>query len=215
MTFSFAHEVDGLSLDFDTIKYTNSIGNNYSVATLKYFISDIILHKSGGGTVLIDAEHYIDAVDPTTLSFSPTDMIPNGTYTYLSFTFGLDSAKNVSASYLNPPENNMEWPLAMGPGYHYMKLEGKYDSLGIIKNYQCHTGQSMGNPYFVNLTLPVSSFTANGKNLAVELIMNVNKWWESPSLIDLNDVTGIMGNQVMQLQFMGNGADVFRVGSIQ
>ena len=30
----------------------------------------------------------------------------------------------------------MEWPPALGEGYHYMKLEGKFDSTDLVKNYQ-------------------------------------------------------------------------------
>ena len=159
LEFSITHEVDGEALVFDDIRYTNEAGNTYSVVTLKYFISDITLHNTDGSTVLIDDEHYVDATDPATLVYSPEDKIPNGEYSKITFIFGLNETKNVDGFFTNPPESNMQWPPAMGQGFHYMKLEGKYDSAGVVtKNYNTHTGPSMNNPYFIEVTLPSSGF---------------------------------------------------------
>ena len=47
--FDFGHSAGTKSLLQDSIMYTNTAGDNYSVITLKYFISDIILFKKGGG----------------------------------------------------------------------------------------------------------------------------------------------------------------------
>jgi hypothetical protein len=45
--------------------------------------------------------------------------------------------------------------------------------------------------------------------------MDINKWFESPNTLDLNDITSIMGNQPMQEKIKANGADVFSVESIE
>jgi hypothetical protein len=214
VSFYFAHKVGSESLQFDTIRYINAFGNHYSIATLKYFISNITLHKSGGGTLIYDEEHYVDATDSSTFIFIPADKIPPGNYSGISFIYGLDTIKNVTGRFLNPPESEMEWPVPMGGGYHYMKLEGKHDSSGVIKNYQAHTGQLMGIPYFINVTLPASSFTITGQGAEVRIVMDINEWWMNPNILDLNDITGIMGNGFFQQQLKENGADVFSVGSI-
>lgn len=214
--FNFTHFVGSQQVDFNTIKYTNAFGNLYSVATLKYFISDITLQTADGGVILIDDEHYVDATDGTTLTYNPTITIPTGEYTGISFIFGLNEQKNVSGRYVNPPESNMEWPLAMGGGYHYMKLEGKIDSAGVINNFQAHTGPTMGNQNYITVNLTNSNFTATGSGVTVSIKMNINNWWVSPNTLDLNDVTMIMGNQAMQVKLHDNGKeDVFSILAIE
>ncbi|NOX46079.1 MAG: hypothetical protein GXO89_03780 [Chlorobi bacterium] len=209
--FTLNHNVNGEQLVFDSIQYQNASGNDYSVATLKYFVSNITFHSTNGSSFVIDGEHYVDAADPSTLNYSPNVKIPEGEYSSISFIFGLDTLKNKNGRYLNPPESNMEWPPAMGQGYHYMKLEGKIDSAGTIKNFQAHTGQSMGNPYFIEVDLPNSGFTAEGGTFEIMLKMDIGKWWETPNQIDLNFMTSMMGNQMLQQKLHENGNDVFSI----
>ncbi len=209
ITFEFIHRVGTETLEFDTIRYVNAYGNTFSVVTLKYFISNIILQKTDGGSLLIDEEHYIDASDNTTTSFIPLLKIPVGTYSRISFVFGLDTLKNVSGWFTNPPESKMEWPLGMGGGYHYLKLEGKLNATGLIKSYQAHMGQLKGMPYYISVDLPESSFNIDGDDVNIQIIMDINKWWVNPNTLDLNDITGIMGNGSIQQQLKENGNDVF------
>ena len=214
LNFAFSHRVGTTPLSYDVMSYNNDAGNNYSVVTLKYFVSDIRLHKADGSSVLIDEAHYVDGTDANTMVFTPTAKVPEGNYSSISFIYGLNEDKNVTGSYPNPPESLMEWPIPMGGGYHYMKLEGRLDSAGTIKNYQAHTGASMGTPYYIEVELPSSSFTASeGKIITIGL--DINKWWNSPNVLDLNDVTSIMGNPTMQQIMHENGADVFYLESIE
>lgn len=216
LEFSFSHFVGSQVVDFNAIKFTNAYGNLYSIETLKYFISDISLQKADGGVIFIDDEHYVDATDDATLNYNPGIKIPTGDYIGISFIFGLSEEKNVSGRFVNPPESNMEWPLAMGGGYHYMKLEGKTDSSGAINNFQAHTGPTMGNQNYIRVTLANSGFTATGAGVGITLKMNVNNWWVSPNTLDLNDVTMIMGNQAMQVKLHDNGKeDVFSILTIE
>lgn len=213
VTFIFSHKIGNEVLEFDTIRYFNAFGNKYSVATLKYFISNITLLRPDSGTLLFNEDHYVDASDTATFTFIPSVKAPPGNYSRISFIFGLDSLKNVTGRFPDPPENKMEWPAAIGGGYHYMKLEGKFDSAGIIKNYQCHTGQSMGVPYFIDISLQVT-FSVNGHGVTVRIIMDINEWWKNPSTLDLNNITEIMMNPTYQKYIQENGTDVFSIGSI-
>lgn len=216
LQINFKHFVGSGEVDFNTIKYTNAFGNIYSVVTLKYFISDIMVYRADGSMVKIDEEHYVDALDETTLTFRPETRVPAGQYTSISFVFGLNAEKNVPGLFPNPPESNMEWPMAMGSGYHYMKLEGKIDSAGIIKNYQAHTGPTDGNQNFITVDLPNSGFTTSNSGAIISLKMNINNWWVSPNTLDLNTMTMVMGNQAMQVKLHDNGKeDVFTILSIE
>jgi hypothetical protein len=216
LNFTFSHQVGPDDVVLDNIQYTNAFGNNYSIVTLRYFISDIRLNKADGSNVWIDAEHYVDITEASTLTFLPDMEIFDGDYTSISFIYGLDSLKNTNFRYTNPPESNMEWPLAMGGGYHYMKLEGKIDSAGtgVIKNYQAHSGPTMGNQYYLEVELPNSAITVDGLDMTVDIMMDINQWWTDPHTLDLNDITMVMGNMMVQEKFKANGANVFSLGSV-
>lgn len=215
LTFNFIHNVGEETMELDTIRYHSAYGNIYSVATLKYFISNITLHNADGEEFLFDEEHYVDVTDINTLSFTPNGRVLAGKYSKLSFIFGLDLTKNTTGRFPNPPENKMEWPVVMGGGYHYLKLEGKHYSSGLIKSFQAHSGQLNGEPYFVNITLPESSFDVDGKDLEIQIIMDINKMWVNPDTLNLNNITGIMGDSTIQWQLHENGADIFSFGLIQ
>lgn len=207
--FVFSHFVGTDALAFDTIKYTNVAGNNYSVSTLRYFVSDFVLTKDDGSTVLFDEIHYVDATNNSTFTFDPAMITPSGEYTSLSFIFGLTDAKNVTGAFPNPPENAMEWPIPLGGGYHYMKLEGKFDSTALVKNYQAHLGRLMTTPHFINITFDNLSLLVLGSEMTVECKMNINNWWSTPNTLDLNIMTAIMQNETIQQQLKENGADIF------
>lgn len=213
--FKFEHYIDGNPLTFNQILYTNAFGNKYSVETLKYFISNIRLTRDDGTEILVDGEYYVDATDESTTQPLDGVDIPVGDYTSISFVFGLNEDNNIAGRFPNPPENNMEWPPALGTGYHYMKLEGKIDSTGTINNYQAHTGPTNGTQNFIEVTLPESSFTAGGSAMMLKIRMNINNWWENPNTLDLNTVTGIMGNQQMQLKLKANGENVFSFAGVE
>jgi len=198
--------VGNQELEFDTIKYQNAYGNNYSVSTLKYFVSNIALHNSEGKYV-IDGIFYFDAKESSTVV--PTIKVPVGNYNKVTFTYGLDAADNQTGIFPNPPANLMEWPIAMGGGYHYMKLEGKVDSAGVINNFQAHTGPTMGNDNSFEVTLDDANFSCTCETKTITIQMDINQWWTNPNTLDLNLVTGIMGNQPMQEKMKANGNDVF------
>ncbi len=207
----FSHFVDNDALSFDTIVYTNAAGNKYSVSTLKYFVSNVILKKEDGTQEGFDGPHYIDASDESTLIFSGSPFpISDGEYTSISFVFGLTESQNVTGTFVNPPESNMEWPIPLGGGYHYMKLEGKFDSTSIVKNYQAHFGRLMTTPHFINITYDNLGLTlVGGDEKTIECKMNINNWWSTPNTLDLNIMSGIMQDEAIQEQLQQNGADIF------
>jgi len=54
LKFTFTHHVDKNPIQLDTMMYVNSAGNPYEINEIMYFISDVILYKSGGQELLID-----------------------------------------------------------------------------------------------------------------------------------------------------------------
>ncbi|MFW5701266.1 MAG: MbnP family protein [Cyclobacteriaceae bacterium] len=221
LTFYFDHTVDGQGVVYNDIRYQNDAGNQFSVNTLRYFISDIRLHSYNGATVKLDTFHYRDIDIPQTRSITIKD-VPNGQYNYISFIFGLDSIRN--KDFALPPTqdyNNMEWPIPMGGGYHYMKFEGRYIlSNGETGNFNTHTGRLKtmdGTIYenFIHINLPESAFEMKDDNWEMQVYMNLNEWYRNPHVYDIENFgQAIMNNQEAQQMLKENGADAFSIGYI-
>ena len=110
----------------------------------------------------------------------------------------------------------MVWPETNGGGYHYMKLEFKFDSANIVKNYQAHTGRLMQTPHFieVNLNFDTPMVLSYDGEYNLDIYMDINNWWVNPNTLDLNNISGIMGNEEIQTELMENGSNVFNLGNL-
>lgn len=211
------HFVGTEQLEFDTMKYLSAVGNKYSVKTLKYFISDIVIHREDKD-ISLTQDLYIDANDITTISNEMNTSLEQGNYTGITFVFGFTPENNTAGKYPNAPESNMVWPDPMGGGWHFMKLEGYYDSLatGNVKTYATHIGNTMTgqNHFTVHFD---HSFTIKGEtSVNIQLDMNINNWYQNPNNYDFNNYdNGIMNNQSVQTMLNQNGkTDVFSLEAI-
>lgn len=227
IVINFSHQIKGVPIQFDTLKYVNAAGNSYLINEIQYFISDVILYHSNGTIKEIkDWEdiHYIDTDLPYSHTWEVYDKIQDGNYDSISFTFGFKPEKNISFMFVNPPENNMFWPEYLGGGYHYMKLNGKWVTdhqtqqttpfdfhLGIGQIYdQQDTIVGFIHNNF-DVSLPISNFSiAKGETTEISFIMNVEKWFDEPHIYD-HDVWGgyIMQNQEAMQRVKENGWNVF------
>jgi hypothetical protein len=228
IVFHFYHQIDGYSIDFDTLIYENAAGNPYLVNEIQYFISDVTLYNSDGTEFLIDDWkdiHYVDTDLPATHTWEVFDKIPVGTYDSVAFTFGFSEEKNISFMFVNPPESYMFWPEFLGGGYHYLKLNGKWLEegqttqttpfdfhMGIGQIYYSYPDSITGfiHNYF-RVSLPGSGFDlAEGEQKEMNIIMNVENWFQHPHVYD-HDVWGgyIMQNQDAMQKAKENGSNVF------
>jgi len=228
VTLVFAHYVNGNPVQLDTMIYTNAAGNPYEVDDVRYFISDVQFHKSGGAVINIDDckwAYYVDNTIPSTLTWNICDKLPTGKYDSISFRFGIISSKNHSHMFVNPPESSMEWPDMLGGGYHYMQLDGKWkDSINQVENFNTHLGIGMsisGNDTtFIDnsfhVTLTHSGFTLTGNStVAIQIIMNIDSWYKTPYVFNFNHYGQmIMMNEDAMHKISANGYDVFTGGYI-
>src|SRR5690242_4441274 len=71
LLIQFEHRVNGQPLVKDQMIYTNAVGNHYEIHGLKYFISDVKLHRHDGSVVAVSQDnpaHYVDIDLPLTFS---------------------------------------------------------------------------------------------------------------------------------------------------
>jgi len=222
--FVFRHYVDGAELHRGVMNYTNLAGNLYQVDELQYFISEITLKTADGQIIPISADsaiHYVDPDIPSSLTWSPADLIPVTDYASISFVFGINEAKNKTGLFVNPPQRDMFWPDMMGGGYHYMKMNGKWKATGdTIKAFNFHLGIGMNkektvfyqNYFKVTLPLDIHACLVSNKFI---ITMNIEKWFETPNAWNWNVIGGqIMNNQEAMQKARENGVNAFQISYI-
>ncbi|WP_232516212.1 MbnP family protein [Chitinophaga caeni] len=135
LSIEFDNIVGGQNLVLDNSTYTNSSGEKYTVNLLKYFISNIKVTKANGDeyTVPQDSSYFlINEADPET-RFAKVN-VPEGEYTQLTFTLGVDSLRNTMdiskrTGVLDPAgemAEGMYW--TWNSGYIFFKMEGSSDA---------------------------------------------------------------------------------------
>ena len=204
----FTQTVNANPLILDSMIYTNQANDNYSVQTVRYLISDITLHTDNGTNALLDEVHFIDISVDSTLTLNIPEIV-NENYTSISFTMGLNSIKNVTNLFLN--ENffpSFAWPELLGGGYHYMQLEGDFNT--VFNGYATHTGGTNGIDFSFNKTFPLEINTTNNIR-DIYINMEITNWYQNPEILNFT-TDGIMGDLNSQTILQANGIeDVFSV----
>mgnify|MGYP006136069155 FL=1 len=181
----------------------------YSVKNLKYLITNISLTLSDGSIYPLKDIHFIDALNPLSLSLNLGE-IPNNLYTHFNFQFGLDSSINLSNKYVNENfHTTMAWPELIGGGYHYMKLEGAYINDSTF--YNTHTGPSMGENYSFLVSKEIAlNVDGDLGDISFDLNMIIDNWYKNPNEINFDNA--IMMDMQKQMQLRMNGiTDVFSI----
>ncbi|TAH42001.1 MAG: hypothetical protein EYC69_06630 [Bacteroidetes bacterium] len=208
LLIDLAYEVDGQALSFDTLLYTNDAGSQYGVSRMWYYLSKIYLIKSDSSTVFLKDYIFVDAKNSAANQLE-ISAVPVGDYIGMKFNIGLDSSQNITGALPVTTDNlNMEWPVQMGGGYHFMKYEGHAsDSTGNY-GFAMHLGL---NPYLVKCAIwnPIV-VTAGTTN--IRLVMNLNEWFRNPEIYDFNvDGNYSMGVMSAMIKLSQNGSDVFTI----
>ncbi len=137
VSFLIDHKIDGSPVEENKMICTNAAGNQYLVAGLKYFISDITFYKQDGTKIFIHQWKDIFYVDEDISSTKNIFffLIPYPPETMIQKDLSsVSRQKKQIIHVVNPPEVNMFWPEVLdGGGYHYMMLDGKWkDTVGML-----------------------------------------------------------------------------------
>lgn len=207
-------------LEFNTESYVTAGNDTFTVSVLKYYISNIVLTKSGGGTyVESESYHLINAADLASCNFTLSN-IPYGDYTGITFMIGVDSSRNCSGAQTGAldPANGMFW--SWSTGYIQAKLEGHSPQSTAGGNQIIyHVGGYKGTYNPLQITSPsfgidvatVSSTTTP----QIYIKADVLEWFTSPVTIDINTTSFNMSENQTSLDFSNNYADMFTIENIQ
>ena len=218
------YNVDGNTVAADTLCFHNDAGNVYMINEIQWFISHIELKNEKGEWIALNEGKDIHYLEYKTSENAPFhwQSIPNGTYTALHFTFGLDETDNQTGLFANPPESEMFWPDPLGGGYHYMKINGKWlDAENNLIPMCIHLGTGQNAeltefyPNHFSVEIPFDNPIVQA-NCSITISMNINNWFRNPHTYDFNDYgSGIMQNQAAQQTLKENGHDVFSVSTLE
>jgi len=168
--------------------YINDSGDSLTFTTFKYYISNIVFHKSGGGTfVEPESYHFVNLATAGSNEIHVHD-VPAGEYTGITFLFGVDSTRNVSGAQTGAldPANNMFW--SWSTGYIFLKAEGTSPQASMGFTY--HLGGFTG----ANSALQVVNISFGGDNLIVNtdneneshIAVNVKEMFDGPNTLSVS-----------------------------
>jgi hypothetical protein len=210
LTFNFTHLVDDVPVQLDQLIYKNTLNQEFSIKTVKYFISGIKLYKDDNCVIEAPDIHYVDIRTPETLTYLLSKKISIGDYTGISFVYGLTPEENISGSLGLELDQLMEWPIHMGGGYHYMKLEGEYKTTAEESLFNFHSGMLKGTPYEIHVDFKNQPFTISNGKMVINVVMEIQNWFTNPTDWDFVSFgPAIMGNATAQKAVHDNGVDVF------
>lgn len=131
LSVEFDNIVEGQNLVLNTTNYTNAAGETYNVQLLQYFISNIKVGKANGTvyTVNQDSSYFLIKESDQLTRFAKVK-VPEGDYTTLTFTLGVDSLRSTMdiskrTGVLEPSggmDDGMYW--GWNSGYIFLKMEG-------------------------------------------------------------------------------------------
>lgn len=212
VTLKMEHKIGTTTFEFDSIMYISPTNHPYKITKLVYYISEITYIMTDGTEEVQAGGFLIKPSEESTLKITNSDLRP-GTYNKLKFQFGISKTNNILDYLDQTVENqNMFWPAQLGPGdYHYMKFEGKYDSLstGTEKSFIYHYGPTMGNDNSFSVELAISDFTIDDNSFNVIVNADIQEWFQNPTLYNFPDYSMVMMNQSFQEIYKVNGQSVF------
>ncbi len=215
VNFKFSQTFDGTSFtaeDLSSTVYTNEMGHELTISSLRYLISKMVLTNSEGETFPVGDYHLVDVSEAETLSLNPNVSIPEGNYT-LSFIYGFDEEDNEDGVYPDLNSVSWNWPSMVGGGYHFLQMDGNYDVNTEPAPFNFHNGtarvsEGVFEQNFVPVNLTNTLTLSEGSTINIQ--MDIAEWFKNPYTWDLNIYsTNLMPNYDAQKLMQQNAATVF------
>ncbi|SDY89043.1 MbnP family protein [Hymenobacter psychrophilus] len=192
--------VGNRSLHLDTDTYTTAAGDQFTISTFKYYLSNLELLKAdGSATVLPDTYFLVDQAKKESQQLQLTD-VPTGDYTALRFVVGVDSARTKAGNLQGVlgDDNGMWW--AWSKEFINVKLEGTSPQSpkgGLVFHIAGFKGANGANNTIRTVTLP---FPGGSKLLVrtdhtpeIHLQVDALKMFSGPTTIRFATVNNSMG----------------------
>lgn len=221
LSLHFKNVVDGkdLKLNDSVSLYKNANGDDFKVTAFKYYISNVsLIAKNGEKVTILDSYFLVNAADSGSLDQQVTN-IPEGKYTGISFTIGVDSLRNFAGAQTGvlDPAKGMFW--SWNSGYIFVKLEGESPKSTAKKNRLTFHIGGVKNPNNTIRTFtqkfPKTLKIADGKLPELELVTDAGALFKGKKTVDFAKLNFTMGgpNSVVVADNYADG--LFRLGKVK
>lgn len=126
LQLEFDNVVGSEDLRLTTGNYTNAVGEQFTVRSLRYFISNLRLTKTDGSEYIVPQDSSYFFIDESFTNNNPSLKIPEGEYNGITFMVGVDSLRSCldvsqRKGVLMPTVSNY---LDENRGYVFFSMEG-------------------------------------------------------------------------------------------
>lgn len=181
------------------LSFLNAAGNTYSVSLLKYYVSNIELHKKEGSVVKPGNYELINAADPASCTFS-AGMLTPGDYDSMVFYIGIDPTRNHTGVQDGDLDVSKGMFWTWNTGYNFFKHEGQYkNTAGQTKALIFHYGTDEA---YTKISIPIN-LTINGDK-TMHLKFDLNSCYTSPVNIDFNVDNSHQSDQAGDAEWIAN-----------
>ncbi|MDQ2772376.1 MAG: hypothetical protein M3Y54_17970 [Bacteroidota bacterium] len=228
VTINLDHMVGTDPLILNTNSYQNALGQDFTVSSFKYYLSNIVFNKADGNHVALPNTYFlVDAANVASRDVALPE-VPVGDYTSMTLTLGVDSARIKAGNFSGAldPNNNMFWNMN-GPEFKNLLLEG-YSTFaphatgattgGLvyhIAGYQ-HASTNTIRTFTVPFPAGVSLLVRPDHSPEIHTLVDVAQLFRSPNQISFADRASynVMGG-VVAARIADNAASgMFTVGHI-
>lgn len=230
IVLSFENRVGDKTLVLGTGIYKNTSGEDFTITTLNYFISNVSFKKEDGTVVKSPNDYFLVRQSVASSLNAELKDIPAGNYKEVTFTVGVDSVKSISdvsqrIGVLDPTSygnDNMYW--AWNSGYIFTKIEGissvvPSNSAG-LKKFEYHVGGFGGRTSATinnlrTVTLSFADAATVRANIApeVHLFADVSKVFDGVTTLKLTS-TNVVHGMAAATPIANNVAKIFSVDHI-
>ncbi|AQG79809.1 MbnP family protein [Spirosoma montaniterrae] len=205
VTLEFDNRVGDQKLVLGTTPYKNWAGEDFTVTTFNYFVSNIKLKKDDGTVVAIPNQYFLIRQADAKSQVVQLKDVPSGNYSEVSFAVGVDSVKSLAPitertgalDVTSYGDDGMYW--SWNSGYIFMKFEG-VSSVAPVRTdgrrlFQLHVGGFGGGfngaartaNNLRTVTLPIAQKATVRGNIAptVHVLVDVKKIFDGPTRISL------------------------------
>ncbi|MGV3767742.1 MAG: MbnP family protein [Chitinophagaceae bacterium] len=201
LSIEFDNIAGSMNLQLNSGVYANAAGEQFSVSTLQYFISNIRLENTDGSsyTVPQDSSYFlINEADATTRTANIR--VPEGNYRSLHFVLGVDSLRSTMdiskrTGVLDPGAGSgMYW--GWNSGYIFFKMEGTAPAIttDAQQKFRYHIGgfggyssATINNIKTISINLEAGGvpMVRTGRNANVHLMVDITKLFSGVNTISL------------------------------
>lgn len=204
----FDNIVGTVDLNLGTTKASNSSGEELTISMFNYYISNIKLKTATGTEYVVpqNDSYFLIREEDANSQLITLENVPEGDYTEVSFTIGVDSLRNTKPlaerTGALDPANGMYW--SWNSGYIFVKLEGTSPQAQADPNgnkiFRYHIGGfgGMNSATINNIKSKTISFGTDQAKVRetetpqVHILVDALKLFAAPNQLKIADFTEVM-----------------------